>query len=339
MLTDRIDTALEKVDLVLECSGDAIAATRVVAAAFEAGIPVVTMNAEFHVTVGTYFVGRGLMTEAEGDQPGALAVLAENARSMGFHPLVYGNMKGFLDPEPTRKRMMYWMHRQGLSLPMVTAFTDGTKLQFEQALIANAMGATIAVPGMLGPAGKALENAANILASNATELGTPIADYTLNPSFTHGVFLVATHDTEQQEVLRYLKLGDGPYYILTVPHIFAHMEIARTIHRLLSTGQSLLHNTRRPTIGVASIAKRDLPAHHEIKQGIGGFDIRGIAVKTKDFSNHFPIGLAKGAILRNSVRRGQMLTLDDVDIPPSRAFDAWSTIRNQPLAENEPPRY
>ena len=40
--------------------------------------------------------------------------------------------------------MLHWSRRNGISLPMVTAFTDGTKLQIEQALVANGLGATIA---------------------------------------------------------------------------------------------------------------------------------------------------------------------------------------------------
>lgn len=57
-------------DLVLECTGDVIRATEVVDAAFRANLPVVTMNSEFHVTTGSWFAGRGILTEAEGDQPG-----------------------------------------------------------------------------------------------------------------------------------------------------------------------------------------------------------------------------------------------------------------------------
>lgn len=56
-------------DVIVECSGDILHASNTVQAAHEAGLPVVTMGAEFHVTVGSYFCNSGILTEAEGDQP------------------------------------------------------------------------------------------------------------------------------------------------------------------------------------------------------------------------------------------------------------------------------
>ncbi|MEZ0273875.1 MAG: NAD(P)-dependent oxidoreductase, partial [Roseimicrobium sp.] len=141
VLTRSLDELVANSDLIVECSGDIQHASTVVDTAFKAGLPVVTMGAEFHVTVGSYFCSRGLLTEAEGDQPGSLAALHEEAVSMGFRPLVYGNIKGFLNENPSGTDMAYWAKRNGISIPQVTSFTDGTKLQIEQALVANGMGA------------------------------------------------------------------------------------------------------------------------------------------------------------------------------------------------------
>ncbi len=152
LLTNSLDQLIDECSVVVECSGDVLHATRVVDAALRAGRLVVTMNAEFHVTTGSYFVGRGSLTEAHGDQPGALAELAEQARAMGFQPLVYGNRKGYYHPDPPRDQMEYWACKQGISLDQVIAATDGTKIHIEQALVANGLGATIAHDGMLGPA-------------------------------------------------------------------------------------------------------------------------------------------------------------------------------------------
>ena len=70
LLTNSLADLIENSDVVLECTGDAIHATDVVAAALSANLPVVTMNSEFHITAGSYFVGKGLVTEAEDDQTG-----------------------------------------------------------------------------------------------------------------------------------------------------------------------------------------------------------------------------------------------------------------------------
>ena len=45
-------------------------------------------------------------------------------------------MKGFLNHHPTPGEMRYWAKRQGISLRQVTSFTDGTKIQIEQAFVA-----------------------------------------------------------------------------------------------------------------------------------------------------------------------------------------------------------
>jgi len=133
LLTNSVDELIDNSDLIVECSGDVIHATDIVDKVLSASLAVVTMNSELQVTTGSYFVGRGFITEAEGDQPGCLAALRENVVQMGFRPLVYGNIKGFLNHHPTRAEMEFWARKQNLSLEQVTSFTDGTKIQFEQA--------------------------------------------------------------------------------------------------------------------------------------------------------------------------------------------------------------
>lgn len=134
LLTNSVDELTSNSELVVECSGDVIHATDVVDKVMAASLPVVTMDAELHVTTGSYLVRKGFITEAEGDQPGCLAALRENIVHMGFRPLVYGSIKGFLNHSPTRDEMAFWAMKQNISLDKVISFTDGTKVQIEQAL-------------------------------------------------------------------------------------------------------------------------------------------------------------------------------------------------------------
>ncbi len=126
-LTNSIDDLIDHSDLIVECSGDVFHGTAVIERAFEAGLPVVTVNAELQVTTGSYLAGRGLLTEAEGDQPGSLAALHEDALQMGFEPVVYGNMKGYLNHDPSPEDMAYWAARQGISVDQTTSFTDAPR--------------------------------------------------------------------------------------------------------------------------------------------------------------------------------------------------------------------
>ena len=64
IITQNIAELIEHADLLIVCCGDPIHVTDVVAQAIEAGLPIVTMDSEFHGTNGYWFVEKGLITEA-----------------------------------------------------------------------------------------------------------------------------------------------------------------------------------------------------------------------------------------------------------------------------------
>lgn len=326
-LTDDPAALIASSDLVVECSGDVIHATAVLEAVQSAGLPIVTMDAELQVTTGSWFAARGVCTEAHGDQPGCLAALREEAVAMGFRPLVYGNIKSFLDPDPARAEMERWAARQGLSLAQTVSFTDGTKLQFEMALVANGLGARLAKPGMIGARDPDLAAGARLLAAAAGRAGGPIADYALYAGSPPGVFVVATRDDDgDRQALRNMRLGDGPHYLLVRPYHLCHLEIPRTVRRVLGGGGPLLDNGARPRFGVVAIAKVPLEPGRAIERGIGSFDVRGEARALDGARGLVPLGLLAGARLRRAVAPGQPLAFDDVELPPSRALELWRSL-------------
>ena len=325
-LTDSVDQLIDGADIVFECTGDIERAAALAGPVLAAGRPLVTLNPEFHVTAGTAFLGRGLLTEAEGDQPGSIARLAEDAVTMGFEPLVLGNMKGFLNRTPTPEEMRYWATRQGLSLPMVTSFTDGTKLQIEQCLVGNYLGADIACEELLGPAVDDLGEAARRLGEAALGAGGLITDYVLSRQLPHGVFVVARHDPAQRAALSYLKMGDGPYYTLVQPNILVHLEAFKTLERVAAGGGALLHNSTRPRLSVAAVAKRPLRPDERIGRGCGSFELRGICVRIADRPDHLPIGLANDLVVRRAVEPGQVLVMDDVELEETPALGLWRSV-------------
>lgn len=314
-------------DLVVECSGDPVHAADVVAAAFDRDVPVVTMNSEFHVTVGSWFVGRGVLSEADGDQPGSIASLAEDAVAMGFEPLVYGNSKGFLNHNPSAEAMHYWARKLGIRVGQTISFTDGTKLQIEQALVANGLGAGILCEGLLGPKTTDLEASAMDLADRARRSGGPISDYVIAPGSGVAVFLVVRHEAAHRQALAHFKVGAGPHHLLTKNYHLCYLEIPKTINRLMTSGEALLTNGRAPIVGVCAVAKRPLAPGQRIRCGIGSYAVRGEAVRIADRPDHVPIGLLRDATIRRPVEPGGVLTAEDVDLPPSRAVDIWRATR------------
>jgi predicted homoserine dehydrogenase-like protein len=333
LLTNSVWEVIENSEVIVECSGDTIYGTEVIDKAFAASLPVITMNSELQVTTGSYFADRGFITEAEGDQPGCIAALKENMVQMGFKPLVYGNIKGFLNLNPKKEDMEYWGKRSNLSLNMVTSFTDGTKVQFEQALVANGLGGDIVQTGLLGPAADDVESGGFYLAEQAKKHGTAISDYLLCPKGPAGVFITAEHEEDQRAALNYFKIGEGPYYTLVQNFHLCHLEIMKTIRRVLSGGGVLLNNTATPAISVGAIAKTKIAPGQKIPHGIGSFLVRGEAVKINEHIGHLPIGLLANAVITRPIEEGQIITMDDVEIPDSLALKAWNLIQEKALSK------
>ncbi|WP_270180230.1 NAD(P)-dependent oxidoreductase [Alkalihalobacillus sp. CinArs1] len=323
LLTNSVDRFLDSLDLIVECSGDVLHGSYVINEAMKGSLPVVTMNSELQITTGTYFAQKGFITEAEGDQPGSIAALRENVMEMGFTPLVYGNIKGYLNENPTPDEMAYWSKKNGISLGMVTSFTDGTKVNIEQVLVANGLNGALAKHRSPGIAAKSVEEGGNTLAADAKKVGLPISDYILCSSGPPGVFITAEHNRNQAAALNYLKMGQGPYYTILQNHHLCHLEIIKTIKRVLRGGGILLNNSTKPTYSVGATAKRTLSPGDRIEKGIGSFDVRGTVTEISKNPDHIPIGLLSQATLKRTVKAGEELQFDDVTIPQSIALEAW----------------
>lgn len=327
LLTNSLSKLVEGSDLIVISTGDPLHGTEILEAAFEAGRPVVTLDSELQLTTGSWFVGKGILSEAEGDQPGSLAALRRDALAMGFEPLVYGNVKGFLNRTPTQEDMLYWSRKQGISPVQTTSFTDGTKLQIEQAFVANAFGATVLEQGMLGPRTDNVTRGSQLLANVAEYHGGAISDYVICPGFA-GVFIGARHEEEQRAYLSYLKMGDGPFYTLLRHFHLCHLEVPKTVMEVVDRGEEgiLMNNGAVPRYSVAAIAKQELPKDHAIPYAIGSFDLRGEAVAVEDIQDHVPIGLLQQCRTLRHIEPGEIIRFKDVELPESRALAIWKEM-------------
>ncbi len=55
----------------------------------------------------------------------------------------------------------------------------------------------------------------------------------------------------------------------------------------------------------------------------------GTAVRIAKYPGHRPIGLLYGGIVCRPVKRGDVLALDDVDVPDSPALIAWTEVESR----------
>jgi predicted homoserine dehydrogenase-like protein len=323
LLTNSIDALVESADVVFECSGDTLHAARVLLRAGEAGRRLVTLCAEAQVTVGTALLARGFsITEAHGDQPGAFAALAREAREMDFRPLAYVNLKGFHDPDPSPESMAHWAAKQRITLRAVTSYTDGSKMQIEQVLVANGLGARIARPGLIGGAVDDLA-ALDHFADAAHALGAPVSDYVVHPA-VKGVVMLAENPVADLDPdfgpFAKLRTREGRAYALLKPYYLVHLEAARTLREVAEGRPPLLTNSREPVATIAAVAKRPLARGTPIATALGGFELRGEAVELAGNEAAVPITLLDGARLTRALEPGQIVTESDVELPESLAL-------------------
>ncbi len=319
------------IDAIVEVTGTIEHAAHVTLEAMAHGKHVVLMNAELDGTIGpilkTYADRAGVvLTSADGDQPGVMMNLYRFVKGLGVRPVLCGNIKGLHDPYRNPTTQEGFARQWGQNPHMVTSFADGTKISFENAIVANGCGMRVARRGMHGPtvpAGTPIEQVGKLYPLEDLLEGPGIVDYVVGAAPGPGVYVLGTHDhPRQQHYLKLYKLGDGPLYCFYTPYHLCHFEVPNTVARAVLFGDAALAPLGAPQVEVLATAKRDLRAGESI-DGLGGYMSYGLAENAPlaRAENLLPIGLAEGCILRRDVARDTVLRFDDVLMPPARLAD------------------
>lgn len=316
-------------DCVVDVTGAVEFGARVTVAAIDRGLPVVTMNAELDGTVGPLLAHRAreagvVLTGSDGDQPGVQANLLRFVKGLGVTPLVAGNIKGLQDEYRTPTTQKAFAERWGQDPYMVTSFADGTKISFEQAIVANAFGLTVPKRGMNGwdHEGHVDELTTRYEVDELRELGG-IVDYVVKAKPGPGVFVLGTHDDpKQRHYLELYKLGTGPLYSFYTPYHLCHFEVPNSVVRAVDFGDAALAPPAGPRVDVVATTKQDLRAGATV-DGLGGYDTYGVAEESAlvRAENLLPMGVAEGCVLRRDVPKDTVLTYADVTLPPDRLVD------------------
>ena len=318
------------IDVVIEVTGAIEFGAEVTLAAIENGKHVVLMNAELDGTVGPilkkYAEEAGVvLTNSDGDQPGVTMNLYRFVKSMGLKPVLCGNMKGLHDPYRNPTTQEGFAMKWGQKPAMVSSFADGSKISFEQAIIANGTGMRVAKRGMIGPdaPGLQLKDAISMFPAEELLNGPGIVDYIVGAEPGPGVFVLATSDHPvQQHYLNLYKLGTGPFYLFYTPYHLCHLEVPNTVARAALFHDAALTPLDKPCVEVVAAAKTDLKAGSVI-DGIGHYMTYGLCenIETSTAENLLPIGIAENCILRHDIPKDQVLTYDDVILPDGRLVD------------------
>ncbi|MGF1612436.1 MAG: NAD(P)H-dependent oxidoreductase [Gammaproteobacteria bacterium] len=331
-----LDQTQNPIDVLVESTNNLGFALRAVEAALRNGIHVVLMNAELDCFFGPWLhhvaeASGTLVSSDAGDQHGVLLRLLEEIQLWGLEVVMAGNIKGFLDRYATPTSILAEAKLRNLDPVACAAMTDGTKLNIEMALVANATGLIPARPGMIGPRAQHVGEVFDQF--DLPSLRNPgVVDYLLGAEPGGGVFAVGyCEHPVQREYLKYYKMGQGPFYLFYRPYHLCHMETPYAIASLAIGKRPILIPQRRRVADVVAYAKCDLTATSEIPIGLGGEHLYGMIERqtTLRSSEQVPISLfeqepgEQRVRITRPVRKDQPITWADIDLPDTHLVETF----------------
>jgi predicted homoserine dehydrogenase-like protein len=330
-----------RIEIVVECTGDPIAAVEHCLAAFGERKHVVNVTVEADALCGPLLARRAAQADvvyslAYGDQPALICDLVDWARTAGFAVVAAGRghkwLPHFAQSTPETVWGYYGLtpeqaRRGGLNPKMFNSFLDGSKPAIECTAVCNATGLAAPPDGLRYPPaaiddiprvcrpiaeGGVLHQKGQVEVISSLERDGREIAYDIR----FGVFVVFEGDTE------YLRNCFKEYMVRTDPS-GRYACLYKRWHLIgLEVGVSVASvGLRGEATGVAigfnadavATAKRDLNAG-EVLDGEGGYTVLGklLPASTSIEMGALPLGLANGATLGHSVKAGEPLKWTDV---------------------------
>jgi len=314
------------IDVIMELVGEVEFGCTVSLDALRHGKHLVA-SAEVDSTIGpilkTYADQTGVVyTNCDGDQPGVIMNLLRWVRSIGFNPVLGGNIKGMLDHYRTPETQAAFAKANGQTCRMVTHFADGTKVAMEQAVVSNATGFKAGKRGMYGPECNHVDESVDLFPTEQLLVGG-LSDYILGAQPGPGIFVIGYNDNEvSRTYAKYFKRGKGPFHVFYIPYHFPHIEIPLTAARAELFNDATITPLGAPATEVITVAKTDLQAGGTL-DGFGGFATYGLLENHESArtENLLPIGLSDDCVLKRDIPKDQAITFNDVNVPEGRLCD------------------
>ena len=329
------------VDVVVECTGNPIAAVEHCLAAFAHGKHVVNVTVEADAFCGPLLASKAaaagvVYSLAFGDQPALICDLVDWARTCGFPVTAAGRghkwLPHFNESTPETVWANYGLTpeqaaRGGLNPKMFNSFLDGSKPSIECTAVANATGLQVPSNGLLYPPasiedipyvtrpkneGGVLEQKGMVEVISSLEADGRVIPYDIRM----GVWVTVEAETD------YIKHCFEEYNAHTDPS-GRYFTLYKRWHLIgLEVGMSVASVALRgEATGVAqgwhadvvATAKRDLRAG-EMLDGEGGYTVWGklLPAKTSARMGGLPLGLAHQVKLIRDIKKGQSLCWEDV---------------------------
>ena len=348
-----------QIEIIVECTGNPIAAVDHILAAFKHGKHVVNVTVEADAFCGPLLAKKAadagvVYSLAYGDQPALICDLVDWARAAGFSVVAAGRGHKWLPHFSESTPETVWRHYGlspetarigGLNPKMFNSFLDGSKPSIESTAVCNATGLVAPPDGLLYPPasvddipfvcrpiaeGGVLHQKGQVEVISSLEKDGRVIPYDIR----FGVFVVFEGDTE------YVRNCFKEYMVRTDPsgryaclykrwHLIGlevGISVASVAVRGESTGSAFCWNA-----DVVATAKRDLKPG-EMLDGEGGYTVWGklFQAEKSHSAGGLPLGLAHDVKVIRPVKKGQSLTWADVAI--DETLSAYRTRREMEAA-------
>jgi predicted homoserine dehydrogenase-like protein len=326
-------------DVLVEATNSIVAAYDYCMAAINRQAHVVLMNAEVDLALGFLLRAAAqksgvVVTSDAGDQHGVLSRLVDEISLWGLGIVQAGNMKGFLDRHRTLAGSVEIARSLRLSPVQCLAYTDGSKLNIEMAIVANQCGLTPEVPGMRGPAADRVEDVMALFDFERPETRGRV-DYILGAGqHGGGVYVVAhcEHDMQGWYLNYYKVVNRHPYYLFFRPYHLCHLETPRAIALAALYGKAVCTMKMGRLTDCYAYAKRRLVPSSVIQHGIGSDEVYGLVdtARAADDRACIPQVLLESEegparpVVRKTVGMDMPVTWDVVALPESRLLALWN---------------
>jgi predicted homoserine dehydrogenase-like protein len=329
------------IDIVVECTGNPIAAVEHCLEAFANGKHVVNVTVEADAFCGPLLARKAadagvIYSLAFGDQPALICDLVDWARTCGFPVVAAGRghkwLPHFCESTPETVWGYYGLTpeqalRGGLNPKMFNSFLDGSKPSIESTAVSNATGLGVPSNGLLYPPasvedipfvtrpiaeGGVLERKGMVEVISSLEADGRQIPYDIRM----GVWVTVEAETEYIKNCfeEYNAHTDpsGRYFTLYKRWHLIGLEVGMSVASVALRGEATGVATGW-SADVVATAKRDLQVG-EVLDGEGGYTVWGklLPAATSVDMGGLPLGLAHGVRLVRPVAKGQSLSWADV---------------------------
>lgn len=317
-------TKANLIDVVVDATGVPNTGAKIAMDAIENKKHIVMLNIEADVVVGPILnkmaKEKGLVyTGTAGDEPGAVKEIFDFAKTTGFEVLAIGKGKNnpidySATPDSVREKAIK-SHLKPLRL---CSFVDGTNTMVEMAAMANATGFVPDIRGGHGPTTTVnnLPKTYSLKDDGGILNKYKIVDYA--HGIAPGVFVLVTTSLPQvHQEMQFLKMGQGPNYVLYRPYHLTSLETPISIAKAYFYKEATIAPmAEKPVAEVVTIAKKDLRIGERL-DGIGEYTILG-SVDTYENAkkeNLVPVGLInKNAIVKKDIKKGEFISYDMINL-------------------------